>query len=146
MDQEEFLNHCLQFALDNCHTDERYAYLTTQQTASLDLIDYFSLRFDREASSKRLVLRRRNSYIDYNIMESITVIGLSSNHDPEPVDVVANDNYYTINLSGYEAVDIVIMLGSDNPSLLTVELQETVSCGKSRRSSRVMPRTIQDDY
>jgi len=79
-------------------------------------------------------------------MENITVIGLSADRDPEPADVFSNCDHHTIDLAGYIAVDIIVMLGSDNPSLLTIELQETISCGKTRRSSRVMPRSIQDDY
>ena len=146
MSQEEFLNKCLQFDLDNKYTDERYKYLTTEQTASMDLIDYFSLRIIREGSSKSLVLRRRSSYIDYNIVESITIIGLSSVQDPEPVEAVENKSQYKIDLTGYEAIDINVLLGSDNPSLIGVELQEAISCGKSRRSSRVMSRSLLDVY
>ena len=143
MEEDEFLNECLQFALENANTDDRYAYLMTQQTASLDLIDYYSLRFSGEIPDKNLVMRRRDSYLDYNVVENITVVGLSSKNDPEPVEVVSHDGNCTVNLGSYEAIDIIVMLGSTNPTLLTVELQETISCGRTRRSPRVMSRSAQ---
>tara|TARA_B100001093_G_C26572518_1_gene903556 strand:+ start:205 stop:657 length:453 start_codon:yes stop_codon:yes gene_type:complete len=145
LDQDDFLNKCLQFALDNSDVDDRYAYLANQHTASLDLIDYFSLKFHRDGPSKRLSMKRRNRYLDYNIIENITAIGLSHAHDPEPVDVDKIKDINNINVSDYEAIDVIVILGSDNPSLVTIELQETISCGRSRRSPRVMPRSL-DDY
>ncbi len=145
VDEIEFLNKCLQFALTNCDSDDRYAYLKTEQTASLELKDYYSLKIIRESLSKKLTMKRRNSYLDYNTVENITAIGLSTDREPEPVEVYSHEGRHMINLDGYDAIDVIVMLASDNPSLLTVELQEYVPTGRSRRSSRVVSRVLQDD-